>query len=156
MKVALFIPVVLIAVNSWLEFASGEPGWHFHARRRRRRRYQHCHGPVDCTVSQWCSWSHCSHPCGGKGEETRLRHVEKTQKCGGRCDHHLADSRPCNRFCHNGGWLYSNRNCICKTGFTGECCDKKKRGTFFLIKIEYLLTQYLHWIGMFERIQRML
>lgn len=50
--------------------------------------------PVDCTVSEWGSWSACSKSCGG-GVTVRTRHVVAQMQYGGGCPQLLNES-PCN------------------------------------------------------------
>ena len=129
MKASIFVAVFLIAGSALLELTSGDQvskRWLFGKRRRRRR----CQ-PRDCRVTHWCSWSHCSHTCGGHGTQMRTRHVAARAQCGGWCDYTLRETRLCNMLCFNGGVWRSNA-CQCKYGYIGECCETKPKGRLAL------------------------
>ena len=76
-----------------------------------------------CSVSQWTSWSSCSHKCGTTGEKTRKRHETEKESCDGGCPYHFQESRQCNRdACQNGGTPTDGR-CTCMPGWQGTCCE---------------------------------
>ena len=87
---------------------------------RRRRRCTVVH----CMWSQWGAWSSCSVPCGTGGTSTRTRHVALLQQCGGfPCGGSSAETKPCNRFCNNGGKPLS-KSCDCRgLPYYGTCCQ---------------------------------
>lgn len=93
-----------------------------------RRKYRRRCYAKNCAVSEWSRWGDCSQRCGAHGREIRTRHVTRHQTCGGRCHYTLRETRPCNRICYNGGVWKGNR-CCCKSGYTGECCELKNKGT---------------------------
>ena len=78
----------------------------------------------DCSVSEWSSWSGCSHRCGTSGVQTRTRSKTETEACGGTCPYQrYQESIPCNRYaCKNGGTPIPGR-CTCMPGWTGTCCE---------------------------------
>ncbi|XP_066275460.1 von Willebrand factor D and EGF domain-containing protein-like [Branchiostoma lanceolatum] len=59
------------------------------------------------------TWSSCSAPCGNSGTQTRT-----ASGCGAPGP----ETRPCNRFCHNGGTLLAS-SCWCSLDFWGTCCE---------------------------------
>ncbi|XP_046857891.1 neurogenic locus notch homolog protein 1-like isoform X2 [Xenia sp. Carnegie-2017] len=80
--------------------------------------------PINCVVSSWTSWSSCSHQCGNAGVQTQTRRKIRSESNGGSCPYILRRTRACNRNkCHNGGRPTYGR-CICKSGWTGTCCNK--------------------------------
>ncbi|XP_031551901.1 hemicentin-1-like [Actinia tenebrosa] len=127
MKSLVIIPIFLVLLSLFLEVTDSEPRFlRFRFRLGiRRRRYNVCR-PVNCAVSGWTRWSHCSQSCGPSGVQTRHRHITRSQKCGGQCNHPLHQSRPCNRFCLHGGWMVYNKRCRCKYGNYGKCCERGK------------------------------
>jgi len=63
--------------------------------------------PVDCKLSDWTSWSKCSHDCKGRGalfghahsgpgESRRSRNIIRDMEYGGKPCAHLNESQPCN------------------------------------------------------------
>ncbi|XP_078575667.1 uncharacterized protein LOC144861565 [Branchiostoma floridae x Branchiostoma japonicum] len=72
------------------------------SRRRRRRCDWH-----------WNGWSACSAPCGTLGTQTRT-----ASGCGAPGP----QTRPCNRFCYNGGTILAT-SCRCPLEFQGTCCE---------------------------------
>ncbi|CAH1259099.1 VWDE [Branchiostoma lanceolatum] len=61
----------------------------------------------------WNGWSACSAPCGNSGTQTRT-----ASGCGAPG----SETRPCNRFCHNGGTPLAS-SCRCSLDFWGTCCE---------------------------------
>jgi len=55
-----------------------------------------CPCPTDCVVSEWGSWSKCSHTCGG-GRQSRARTVLKAATNGGAACSALSEQRECNK-----------------------------------------------------------
>ena len=51
--------------------------------------------PVDCAVSDWKSWSACSHVCGDGGTRWRSRDITTVAKDGGAACPALAEEQPC-------------------------------------------------------------
>ncbi|XP_078600149.1 uncharacterized protein LOC144875177 [Branchiostoma floridae x Branchiostoma japonicum] len=95
-----------------------------------RRRQLPVH-PVDCVWSTWYSWGPCTAPCGNSGLQTRTRFIAQHAANGGReCIGSSRESRPCNRFCNNGG-TPAGAGCDCAPGYTGTCCSTpwQKEGT---------------------------
>lgn len=103
-----------------------------------------CNGPspaVDCQLSSWSEWSHCTTDCGVGGLQTRTRQRTIYERCGGSCSggSDLKMERSCPRkTCFNGGSLMGGA-CSCKEGYTGYCCEKsnygqKKRHNYVEIK----------------------
>lgn len=88
-----------------------------------------CDGPspaVDCQLSSWSEWGHCSTDCGVAGRQNRTRHRIIFERCGGSCPggSDLTMTRACPRMtCFNGGTLM-NGACSCQEGYTGYCCEK--------------------------------
>lgn len=79
---------------------------------------------VDCQLSSWTQWSACSTPCGVSGIQFSVRHRVVTEQCGGSCTSSFRKTRACQELsCLNGGSL-KGRNCFCKEGFSGDCCEK--------------------------------
>ncbi|KAI8488008.1 hypothetical protein Bbelb_341260 [Branchiostoma belcheri] len=62
--------------------------------------------PLYCV---WTSWSACSAPCGNSGTQTRTAVVFGTATA-------CYQTRPCNRFCHNGGTPLAT-SCSCPLEF---------------------------------------
>ena len=56
---------------------------------------QACPTPVNCKVSDWCSWSSCSKTCGG-GVKTQTRHILTQPSNGGAACPALTQTVPCN------------------------------------------------------------
>ena len=102
-----------------------------------------CNGPspaVDCQLSSWSEWSHCTTDCGVGGLQTRTRQRTIYERCGGSCSggSDLKMERSCPRkTCFNGGSLMGGA-CSCKEGYTGYCCEKsnyrQKRHNYVEIK----------------------
>ena len=92
-----------------------------------------CNGPspaVDCQLSSWSEWSHCTTDCGVGGLQTRTRQRTIYERCGGSCSggSDLKMERSCPRKnCFNGGSLMGGA-CSCKEGYTGYCCEKSNYG----------------------------
>lgn len=90
-----------------------------------------CNGPspaVDCQLSSWSEWSHCTTDCGVGGLQTRTRQRTIYERCGGSCSggSDLKMERSCSRkTCFNGGSLMGGA-CSCKEGYTGYCCEKNE------------------------------
>jgi len=76
----------------------------------------------DCEVSEWNEWSVCSTACGLSGEQQRTRTKTKQEKDNRVCSYPLEETRPCNRFCYNGGSPTST-GCTCQKGGSGQCCE---------------------------------
>jgi len=55
-----------------------------------------CPCPTDCVVSEWGSWTKCSHTCGG-GRQSRVRTVLKAAANGGAACAGLSEQRECNK-----------------------------------------------------------
>lgn len=115
MKVPRVVTVLLV-LSLLLETALSQVEKRWWRRQRRR-----CH-PKNCEVSKWCQWSGCSRTCGGHGRQMRTRHVTRNQKCGGRCNYSLHETKPCDRVCFNGG-IWTSNGCYCQSGYSGECCQ---------------------------------
>ena len=94
-----------------------------------------CNGPspaVDCQLSSWSEWSHCTTDCGVGGLQTRTRQRTIYERCGGSCSggSDLKMERSCPRkTCFNGGSLMGGA-CSCKEGYTGYCCEKSNYRTY--------------------------
>ena len=76
----------------------------------------------DCEVSEWNEWSVCSTACGLSGEQQRTRTKTKQEKDNRVCSYPLEETRPCNRFCYNGG-SPTSIGCTCQKGGSGQCCE---------------------------------
>ena len=112
----------LIVVSLLLVLVTESDSW----RRRRRRRSPPPCVPRDCSVSQWNSWSACSHQCGTSGNQRRTRTKTVQQTCNGRCPYVFNEVRACNRDnCKNLGTPTSS-GCSCRPGFKGICCESGK------------------------------
>ena len=81
--------------------------------------------PTHCTWKTWSFWSVCTQTCGGTGEQTRRRENQQTAMCNGtECIGDTQETRPCNRFCLNGGTIVENStSCQCQDYFSGTCCE---------------------------------
>uniref|UniRef100_A0A672KE66 Thrombospondin type-1 domain-containing protein 7B-like n=1 Tax=Sinocyclocheilus grahami TaxID=75366 RepID=A0A672KE66_SINGR len=52
--------------------------------------------PVNCLITEWSTWSECSHTCGSQSQMTRSRAVLQPAGEGGRpCPSQLSQTRPC-------------------------------------------------------------
>lgn len=128
-----------------LVFPAGSESWWW---RRRRRRRSPAPAPApqparDCTVSQWSSWSSCSHRCGNSGTSYRDRTKLTQEAHGGRCPYHLHETEACNRGnCQNGGTPRSGY-CSCRSGYGGTCCGNGKHepSPCFSVGLLYALFQ---------------
>lgn len=97
----------------------------FWCARRRRRRYR-C---TPCSVTNWSTWSRCSHDCGNSGIHERTRTVKTHGTCGG-CTYPLVDIKGCNTdVCKYPYGDPAGDGCNCRKGWTGKCCQQ---GNFFL------------------------
>lgn len=108
------LTIVILLARIIAETAS-EPRW-LPSRRRRHCRAQNCfHG-------HWSGWSSCSQSCGAAGQLTQTRAILRPASCGGTaCS--TSKTKPCNRFCLNGGTL-TQSSCYCKAGYQGPCCEQ--------------------------------
>ncbi|XP_055083740.1 thrombospondin type-1 domain-containing protein 7A [Periophthalmus magnuspinnatus] len=78
--------------------------------------------PVNCQLSEWSSWSQCSHTCGLEGRMWRSRWVLQASQGDGRpCPSHMQQWKPCPvRPCYS--WRYSQwsecrvENVVCGDG----------------------------------------
>jgi len=53
-----------------------------------------CRRPIDCHVSEWTDWSHCSKTC-GIGNKHRSRVILAEAKYNGKCDYQLTETVAC-------------------------------------------------------------
>lgn len=80
---------------------------------------------LDCQLSSWSEWSACTTQCGVSGTQSSERSKIRAEK-GGTCTSVFRKTRACPELsCLNGGSLEDN-TCVCKMGFTGVCCEKKR------------------------------
>ena len=83
---------------------------------------EHC-TPKNCDWKDWGRWGECDTYCGDSGMQARHRSKE-TASCGGNeCDGDSVEKRSCKRKCYNGGSLWQNDTCHCKSQFYGQCCE---------------------------------
>ena len=115
-------------------------------------------GPVDCLLSSWSEWGPCTTICGVGGKQTSTRRRLIREQCGGTCPgaFNLTITRACPQIrCLNGGSLM-NGACICKAGYSGDCCEddeNTKKGkvhseiwiTAFVIYIDFHSTKRALW-----------
>ena len=79
---------------------------------------------VDCELSSWSEWSACTTRCGVSGTQHSSRHRIVTEECGGTCSSTFRKTRACpDLSCLNGGSLKDGL-CLCKEGYSGQCCEK--------------------------------
>lgn len=113
------ILLVYIVASSFLPYKANC------CRRRRHAGARPC-SRVNCRLSQWSSWSSCSHRCGTSGTQTRSRYKIRHESCGGSCSVFLLENRRCNRggkYCNEyRGWPVYGR-CSCYSGWRGTCCS---------------------------------
>ena len=86
-----------------------------------------CYGStaVHCQLSYWSQWSACTTACGVSGTQTSFRHKITLEQCGGSCTSTFTKTRACSISCFNGGSVKGG-GCVCKKGYSGECCDEKQ------------------------------
>ena len=115
-------------------------------------------GPVDCLLGSWSEWGPCTTICGVGGKQTSTRRRLIREQCGGTCPgaFNLTITRACPQIrCLNGGSLM-NGACICKAGYSGDCCEddeNTKKGkvhselwiTAFVIYIDFHSTKRALW-----------
>nr|XP_006818865.1 PREDICTED: von Willebrand factor D and EGF domain-containing protein-like [Saccoglossus kowalevskii] len=81
---------------------------------------------INCTLSEWSDWSHCSPPCGLRSEKKRTRTELFSSHCGGsECTEPLEETTPCEDeiTCYGRGEpLQIGFGCSCNIGFYGDCC----------------------------------
>ena len=85
-------------------------------------------GPVDCLLGSLSEWGPCTTICGVGGKQTSTRRRLIREQCGGTCPgaFNLTITRACPQIrCLNGGSLM-NGACICKAGYSGDCCEDDK------------------------------
>lgn len=85
--------------------------------------------PKECVFTNWSNWSECSWLCGPNGTKERTRQI-RLPKNGQHClsnglEPVLKEVEACNRNCMNGGKM-TNTRCVCKSAYTGECCETPK------------------------------
>ena len=115
-------------------------------------------GPVDCLLGSLSEWGPCTTICGVGGKQTSTRRRLIREQCGGTCPgaFNLTITRACPQIrCLNGGSLM-NGACICKAGYSGDCCEdveNTKKGkahseiwiTAFVIYIDFHSTKRALW-----------
>ena len=78
---------------------------------------------TDCEWNDWQRWSKCDKTCGSTGTQLRQRSKKVTELCGGSdCDGEPEETKPCSRFCYNGGTV-SGGECHCTRQYYGSCCE---------------------------------
>lgn len=84
---------------------------------------EHCKAR-NCVWKHWGRWGECDTYCGDSGRQVRHRSKKHTASCeGNECDGHRVEQRFCKRKCYNGGTLYRDGRCHCKSSFYGQCCE---------------------------------
>ncbi|CAH1248690.1 CSMD2 [Branchiostoma lanceolatum] len=116
-----FGPILLLFVIFTLHLpeSSGFVRINLNVRRRRCPRR-------NCQLGNWGSWSsNCYGTCSGSGEQTRVRSISVSARCGGsQCSGPSTDVKPCTGNCNNhGSWGSTGGSCLCNSGYTGTCCQ---------------------------------
>ncbi|XP_078377726.1 spondin-1-like, partial [Oculina patagonica] len=86
---------------------------------------EHKKDKINCQVSSWSEWGHCSTPCGVLGTQSSSRHRIISEQYGGTCPYTFQKTRACPQLssCLNGGTL-QHGTCSCTKDYTGHCCEK--------------------------------
>ena len=104
--------------------------------------------PVDCQLSSWSDWGPCTTMCGVGGKQTSTRRRLITEQCGGTCSGglNLKITRACPQIsCLNGGSLM-NGACICKAGYSGDCCEDDENTKKGKVHTEIWITAFVRYI----------
>ncbi|XP_068740239.1 protocadherin Fat 4-like [Montipora capricornis] len=81
---------------------------------RQTRSCTHSCCPVNCVVSSWTGWGHCSTTCGA-GSKTRTRRVTVQQYCNGKSCPSLQQTTSCSQ--------YNNRDCVMSSWSAWSLCS---------------------------------